>query len=571
MAKRKRKGKPLVLLIFVAAVAIWIGYSFLEDSGINLAPRMSYDTAAAKLEKTVGKISWSERFTTGGGTVVTPAKSLEESLPPINTFPLAVNPRGAGQTVVEIFVSTEKSGSGTDGWMVEAANEFNGLGKRLQNGQTAAISIRKIASGTGYQFIASGTHVPDAYSPSNHLWVRMAEGRGRKMTPVLERTVGNIAGIVMKTEVAEEIKSAAGTLSTANIVDAVVQGRLGMGYTNPYASSTGLNFLVSVLASFSGGDEAKMLSPEVASAFEAFQRGVPFVAMTTLQMRDSVEQDGSLDAFVMEYQTYVKTDVLRRGYEFIPFGQPHDNPLYAVGDPGAAKTEALKLFAAFLQEGKQQKRASEYGFNPKIDHKPPFALPSGQTLIAAQKLWKEKKDAGQRIVAVFLGDVSGSMDGSRLAQLKRALIEGSSFISPENSIGLVVFSDQVTVRLPIRPFKLVHKSGFHSAVRGLRAGGGTAMYDGVAVALSMLVEEKRKDPDVKVMLLVLTDGQTNRGLDYGDVSRIIEGLQIPVYTIGFEANIDELGRLSALVEAASINAGEADLRYKIGSLLNSQM
>ena len=571
MAKRKLKGKPLIVLIVVAAVAIWIGYSFLDEVGVSIVPPMSYDKAAAKLENTVSDISWTENFKTGGGTVAPATKSLEESLPPINTFPLTVNPNSAGKTVVEIFVSTEKSGSGTDGWMVEAAEEFNRLGKQLQNGRAAAIRIRKIASGTGYQFIASGKHVPDAYSPSNHLWVRMAEGRGRKMTPVLERTVGNIAGIVMKTEIAEEIKAAAGTLSTASVVDAVVQGRLGMGYTNPYASSTGLNFLVTVLASFSGGDEAKMLSPDVASAFEAFQRGVPFVAMTTLQMRDSVEQDGSLGAFVMEYQTFVKTDVLRRGYEFIPFGQPHDNPLYAIGDPGAAKMEVLKLFAAFLQQKKQQSRASEYGFNPKIDHNAPFALPAGQTLIAAQKLWKEKKDAGQRIAAVFLGDVSGSMDGSRLAQLKRALIEGSSFISPENSIGLVVFSDKVTVRLPIRPFKLVHKSGFHSAVKGLRAGGGTAMYDGVAVALSMLVEEKSKDPDVKVMLLVLTDGQTNRGLDYGDVNRIIEGLQIPVYTIGFEADIDELGRLSSLVEAASINAGEADLRYKIGSLLNSQM
>ena len=29
------------------------------------------------------------------------------------------------QTVAEIFASTEKSGSGTDGWMVEAAESFN--------------------------------------------------------------------------------------------------------------------------------------------------------------------------------------------------------------------------------------------------------------------------------------------------------------------------------------------------------------------------------------------------------------------------------------------------------------
>ena len=34
---------------------------------------------------------------------------------------------------------------------------------------------------------------------------------------------------------------------------------------------------------------------------------------------------------------------------------------------------------------------------------------------------------------------------------------------------------------------------------------------------------------------------------------------------------DELSKLSSLVEAASINAGESDVAYKIGSMLNSQM
>ncbi len=87
----------------------------------------------------------------------------------------------------------------------------------------------------------------------------------------------------------------------------------------------------------------------------------------------------------------------------------------------------------------------------------------------------------------------------------------------------------------------------------------------------MLLEEKQRDPEVRPMLFVLTDGETNQGLDFGELSATVEGLQIPVYTIGFEADIAQLGRVSALVEAANLNAGEADLRYKIGSLLNAQM
>ena len=38
-----------------------------------------------------------------------------------------------------------------------------------------------------------------------------------------------------------------------------------MGYTDPFASSTGLNFLVTVLQSFANGEETRMLSPDVVS------------------------------------------------------------------------------------------------------------------------------------------------------------------------------------------------------------------------------------------------------------------------------------------------------------------
>ena len=572
MSRRTKMGKPRRLFV-VAVLALVAGIVVLSNLDLGgMLPRsvMSFDDAAAKLDKSLRDVTWREEIARASGALAVESSSLEDSLPPIAKYPLVVSP-SAGAATVEIFVSTEKSGSGTDGWMVEAANAFNNAGQRTSGGQIAQVQIRKIASGTGYQFIASGKYRPDGYSPSNHLWVRMADARGARMTPVAEKTVGNIAGIVMKEDVAEELKAQAGTLTVPAIIDAAVQGRLAVGYTNPYASSTGLNFLVTVLMTFAKGDESGMLSGDVVSAFEAFQKSVPFLAMTTLQMRDSVRQDGSLDAFVMEYQTYIKTSELQSGYVFIPFGIRHDNPLYAVGNPGPAKMEALKLFAGFLESRQFRDRAAEYGFDPKLDYDPPFAPPAGRTLVEAQKTWKEKKDAGRRVAAVFLADVSGSMDGNRLRQLKKALIEGSNFIAAGNSIGLVTFSDHVTVILPVRPFQLMHKSTFHTAVRELRAGGKTAMYDGVAVALSMLVKAKREEPSIKPVLFVLTDGETNRGLGYSDMDAIVEGLQIPVYTIGFEANIDELKRLSSLVEAASLNASEDDVGYTIGALLNVQM
>jgi len=495
-----------------------------------------------------------------------------DTLPDISTFPLVVDPPRDGQSeVAEIFASTEKSGTGSDGWMVEVAKQFNASNQTLPSGKQAKVAIRKVASGTGYELIASGKYRPEGFSPSNAFWAEMAHAQGAEIGTVAERLVGNLAGVAMKKAVAEKLKAGKQQIDLTELVDATIQGQLALGYTNPFSSATGLNFLVTLLQTFAKGDESAMLSPDVASAFEQFQKSVPFVAMTTTQLRDSVEQDRSLDAFVLEYSIYAQTPSLGAGYVFVPFGQRHDNPLYSVGDLGADKLEVLKRFAAFAAGPEPQALATRYGFNPTLAWKPPFAAPSGKTAIEAQRLWKQRKNAGRPVAAVFLADVSGSMAGSKIENLRKALIDGGGFISPENAIGLVTFSSGVTIQLPIRPFQLLQKAAFQTAARRLDPGGDTAMYDGVAASLQMLVEYRKAHPETRPMLFVLTDGETNRGLSFSQMEKIVAALGIPVYTIGFDADIGELNRLSALVESASFNASEADLRYKLSALLNAQM
>ena len=440
--------------------------------------------------------------------------TIEDTLPDISTFPMVVDPVQDDVSVVaEVFTSTEKSGSGTDGWMVEVAKQFNEANRKTSNGKLARIAVRKIASGTAYEFIASRKYVPDAFSPSNELWVEMAQAQGAELTRITDRLAGNIAGLVMKTPVAEKLKAGKSRITVADLVDAAIQGKVVVGYTNPFASSTGLNFLVTVLQTFAKGDESAMLSPDVASAFENFQKSVPFVALTTMQMRDSVEKDGSLEAFVLEYQTFVQTPSLRSGYDVHPLRLSSRQPALRggtcepreKGGPGALREVRAGSAAAKTCE---RSTAS----TPEIDWKAPFKLPSGRTLIEAQKLWKQKKDAGRPIAAVFLADVSGSMAGTKIQQLRQALIEGGSFISSQNAIGLASFASSVSILLPIKPFQLLQRSAFQAAVKHLEAEGNTAMYDGIMVALSMLLDYKKANPDVRPMIFVLTDGQTNRGL-----------------------------------------------------------
>ena len=399
----------------------------------------------------------------------------------------------------------------------------------------------------------------------------MLAAKGIALTPISERLLGDVAGIVMKERVWRTLQSKYGTVEVKHVLDAVAQGSIAMGYTDPFVSSAGLNFLVTVLATFAQGDPDKMLADDVMSAFEAFQRGVPFVALTTPQMRDSVQNDGSLEAFIVNRAVFAKAPAFQSGYAFIPYGIRHDSPLYGIGQLTTEKHEALRLFAQFASQAPAQKLATEYGFNQLSDYTPAFAPPPGEVLIEAQRVWKRKKDAGRPIVAVFLGDVSGSMEGVPLRNLKRALMTGSQFIDPENSIGLVVFNQEVKHLLPVGKFTLNQRALFTAAVQDMRAGGGTAMYDGILVALKMLVAAKAKQPECKPLLIVLTDGETNAGLNFDKVKPVIAGVKIPIYTIGYNAKLDILRQISSINEAASLNADEGDIAYKIGALLNAEM
>jgi Ca-activated chloride channel family protein len=565
-------SKPVLKYGAITAAALALaGYLYMQSAPD--AGSLTYDEASLQLTKLVDEIEPKQQFVNWRANVPVGAQpSLEETLPNIDKFPLVVNPAvRPTDVVVEIFSSTEKSGKGTDGWLVEVAEEFNQQNVKLENGSTAKVKIRYIASGTGYQYIGSRKYLPDAFTPSNHLWIKMAEARGVTMTSISESLVSNLAGVVMKQDVADTLKTEGGDLNVKNLIDAVSQGRLSMGYTNPFASSTGLNFLVTVLQSFGGGDDAKLLSPEVASAFEVFQRSVPFVAFTTIQMRQSVDNDGSLDAFVMEYQTFTKDQSLKSGYEFIPFGIRHDNPLYAVDQLSEEKLEALHAFAKFASEPAVAEKAEQYGFAPPTGYNPPYVAPAGNLIIRAQQFWKEKKYSGRPIAAVFLCDVSGSMSGTRIRGVREALKKAGTFITPESSIGVISFSTDVKILLPIKKFDLNHKGALLAAAESMREGGQTAMYDGVAVALSMLAEEQKKQPNLKPMLFVLTDGETNRGLGFDNLRAVVEGMNIPVFTIGYEADFDELQRLSSLVEAASLKADSEDIAYKLATIFNAEL
>ncbi|RPJ07744.1 MAG: VWA domain-containing protein, partial [Spirochaetaceae bacterium] len=205
----------------------------------------------------------------------------------------------------------------------------------------------------------------------------------------------------------------------------------------------------------------------------------------------------------------------------------------------------------------------------------PYAIPAGKTLIQAQLLWKEKKNAGRKIAAVFVSDVSGSMSGLALKNLKLALAEGAKFIDPANAIGLVEHNDTVRRILPISDFNALQQSRFLAAVKQMSAGGDTAMFDGIITGLQMLQEFTSRNPDYRGVIFVLSDGDTNAGKfqSIEDIGSVADALNIPIYTIAYGENAKTglLGQLASINEAATMSAKDEAIVSKIGALLNLEM
>lgn len=560
----------IVVIALVLLLGIWGIVSLLSNSG-KTDSQLTYEDTVKDLNRFVEKnVDVVVKTNPTKGNVNLDGTKLEDELPEIDTHPFKV--KGTGAIDIEIFSSPEKAGSETsngsdekcDVWLIETVKNFNAAGYTI-DGKTVSVSLRSVSSGLAMDYISSGKYVPDGFSPSNADWASMLKAKGVTLTEEAKSLVGNVAGIVIGTNAYDELISKYGVVNMDTVIEATVKGDLAMGYTNPYASSTGLNFLMTSLYNF---DSNNPLSDKAISGFQSFQANVPVVSYNTRQMKGAINS-GALKAMILEYQSFVNTPELAN-YKFIPFGVRHDNPLYSIGNLSAEKQQAFQMFAEFATNAESQKSAEKYGFNSYSNYVPEVPETDGKTLLAAQQLWKEEKDGDQEIVAVFIVDTSGSVSGTPLAEMKESLINAAQYIKPDNSyVGLVSYNSNVTINLPIGKFDLNQRAYFNGEVSNLVAGGGTHTFDAIAVGLQMLTQAKEAHPNAKFMLFVLSDGESNGSLS--SVSGFIENLHVPVHTIGYNANVKALREISSIQEGASINAATDDIIYQLKGLFNSQM
>src|SRR5262249_54691942 len=104
------------------------------------------------------------------------------------------------------------------------------------------------------------------------------------------------------------------------------------------------------------------------------------------------------------------------------------------------------------------------------------------------------------ISVILVLDVSGSVAGDELAHLIQAGRQLVRSLKPEDRAGLIAFSEQVLVNVPLTS----NLPAVDHALVGLRGSGATALNDAIHVALNL-----RPTDASRPVIIVFTDGADN--------------------------------------------------------------
>lgn len=558
-----RRLPILPFLIGLCAVLLW-NCTPGQLTG-NVPQVSSVEEARQALEQSVlPRISVGEDIVADAVASRYTVDQIEDPLPDVSTLPLyGAQPGGANTAYIEIYSSSEKANASrqNERWLVEVAEAFNQRQETLPSGEVIQVGVRQVASGTAARLLGAKTVQPAGYSPSNDLWVAMVQSQGVPTVPIADRLVPNTAGWVLPKPVYDSLAEN-GTVSFDRLLNAIASGEVTVAYPNPYSSATALNLLYTLYWRAAGHQQnggqltvAELQTPQVNSVFDQFQQQVLITTPTTLDLQELFLRDQSnLQAFPLEYQNYL---ALRQvpGFsdtEFVPFGVPHNNPLVGFSWNTPEQQAGLKEFAKFAQSPEMQALAQQQGFVEtdylKAKDFPPF--PNGETLLAAQSNWKLRKDGGRTVYMALVIDTSGSMEGERMQALKYGLRVAAGQINSGNYVSIVTFADAPTRRLPLAPFDQLQHQKFLATVDSLQADGATAMYDGAMVGLADLLAQKEKDPNGRYYLLLLSDGEVNRGYTFDAIQDILAYSDVRFYPIAYgEVNQGELQAIAALRES----------------------
>jgi Ca-activated chloride channel family protein len=458
-----------------------------------------------------------------------------------------------------------------------------------------------VSSGDAERKIAKGRLKTVAWSPASSLWGRLLNFEADQPfapddNPSIVRTPLVIAMWEPMARALGYPRKALGfrdvlSLATSNQGWAKFgkpqYGKFKLVHTNPDFSTAGLSAVVAEYYAATGKKEG-LTERDISGAgarkqVRDIEKSIVHYGDTTLFIADQMRKNGPgyASAVAMEEATLLDFNKNRGGQPKLVAIYPDegtfysDNPLIVLNAPWvtADQSAGAKAFQKFLADEVSPEVAARAGFRPADLNAKPVApitkangvdpaqpkrvlgLPSPRVLDRVRAAWREDRKPANVLLVL---DTSGSMnDEQRLTRAKAGLKTFLREVSPNDRVGLTIFSDRIEPLVPIAPVRQ-NKRKLESTVNDLIADGGTAFFDATAAGVDTV--RRLNDKDRINAVVLLTDGEdTDSNLGADDVAaRIDQGdseSRVRVFTIAFSASAE--GAEEALKQLAAASGGQS--------------
>lgn len=334
----------------------------------------------------------------------------------------------------------------------------------------------------------------------------------------------------------------------ADIARAAAQGRLRYGMTNPASSNTGMSALFAVASAVAGKTEDLQAREVDARVLKDFLSGQKLTAGSSGWLAEAFEREpAAVDALVNYEAVILRLNERLPAADRLALVYPRDGVIsadYPLMLLNAGKRDGYdRLVARLKAPGFQEQPLRQARLRPSIPEAQASAqLPATPVVELSFPNRLEVIDAvlsayqgelRRPATSIFVLDVSGSMKGQRLVQMKEALklLSGAeasaasqryAAFQARERVWLIPFSGQVgqPVRVQLEPGDLqAGRAQVLDYADSLLADGGTAIYDALTLAQQQARQELRADPERFVSIVLLTDGANTAGRDWAAFER----------------------------------------------------
>lgn len=229
--------------------------------------------------------------------------------------------------------------------------------------------------------------------------------------------------------------------------------------------------------------------------------------------------------------------------------EPDTRETSSCSNPSESHSSAALDVKAYPELSALSRSASHCNFNVLVHIKAPHAI-GREDVGAGLPLTSQQSRAPVDLITVL--DVSGSMAGTKLALLKRAMGFVIQNLGPSDRLSVIAFSSTARRLFPLRRMTGSGRQEALQAVNSLTSSGGTNIAEGLKKGAKVMTERRWKNPVGSIILL--SDGQDTYTVSSPGTPKSLTDYQsllpdsmhrdggtgphIPVHAFGFGADHD---------------------------------